>query len=48
MMRPSTSTRFAPFVIYVCAFHATWVAWPYLLYPRLIAGNNDATLIERF
>jgi multidrug efflux pump subunit AcrB len=21
----------------VCAFHLTWIAWPYLVYPRLVA-----------
>jgi membrane protease YdiL (CAAX protease family) len=30
-------TRLAPFLVYVCAFHLTWIAWPYLVYPRLVA-----------
>ena len=33
----------APFLSYVLAFHLVWVAWPYLVYPRLTAVG-DATL----
>src|SRR5262245_48034721 len=35
---------FAPFLGYVAAFHLVWIAWPYLLYPRLIAALGDRTL----
>jgi uncharacterized protein len=33
----------APFLAYVIAFHLVWVAWPYLVYPRLTAVG-DTTL----
>jgi membrane protease YdiL (CAAX protease family) len=33
----SFKTGFAPFLVYVVAFHLAWVAWPYFVYPRLIA-----------
>ena len=32
-----------PFLSYVAAFHLTWVAWPFIVYPRLTA-IGDATL----
>jgi membrane protease YdiL (CAAX protease family) len=32
-----------PFVLYVAAFHLLWMAWPFMLYPRLQAFG-DATL----
>ena len=33
-----------PFLLYVCAFHLAWIAWPYLVYPRLIAlGQRTLT-----
>jgi CAAX protease family protein len=35
--------RLDPFLTYVAAFHVTWVAWPFVVYPRLIA-IGDATL----
>ena len=34
--------RVDPFLTYVAAFHVTWVAWPFVVYPRLIA-IGDAT-----
>jgi membrane protease YdiL (CAAX protease family) len=30
-------SSFAPFLIYVAAFHLLWIAWPYFLYPRLLS-----------
>jgi uncharacterized protein len=35
---------FASFLGYVAAFHLAWIAWPYLLYPRLTAALGDRTL----
>jgi hypothetical protein len=35
--------RVDPFLTYVAAFHLTWIAWPFVVYPRLIA-IGDATL----
>lgn len=32
-----------PFLAYVAAFHLSWIAWPYVVYPRLVA-IGDATL----
>ena len=34
----------APFLIYVAAFHLVWIAWPWLLYPKLTAALGEATL----
>jgi CAAX protease family protein len=36
--------RWTPFVSYVTAFHLVWVAWPYVIYPRLTAALGDRTL----
>jgi len=36
-------SAFAPFLIYVVAFHVLWIAWPWLIYPRLLAVG-DRTL----
>ena len=34
----------APFLAYVVAFHLLWIAWPFFLYPKLLAvGNTTAT-----
>jgi membrane protease YdiL (CAAX protease family) len=33
----------APFLAYVVAFHVLWVAWPFFVYPKLIA-IGEATL----
>lgn len=34
----------APFLVYVAAFHLVWAAWPYLVYPRLVAiGERTLT-----
>lgn len=33
--RPAGTSRL--FVVYVAAFHLLWVAWPFLVYPRLTA-----------
>src|SRR5262249_23134816 len=41
--RPRHSS-FAPFIAYVIAFHLVWAAWPYLVYPRLVA-IGERTLI---
>ena len=35
--------RADPFLTYVAAFHLAWVAWPFVVYPRLSA-IGDATL----
>jgi CAAX protease family protein len=35
--------RADPFLTYVAAFHLTWVAWPFVVYPRLTAFG-EATL----
>ena len=35
---------FASILLYVAAFHLAWIAWPYLLYPRLTAALGDRTL----
>ena len=35
---------FAPFVAYIVVFHLAWIAWPFLVYPRLMAmGNGTLT-----
>lgn len=31
---------FAPFLLYVVAFHVLWIAWPFVVYPRLLAVGN--------
>src|SRR5215468_4335728 len=36
-------TSFAPFLVYVAAFHLLWIAWPVLLYPR-VQTFGSATL----
>lgn len=36
-------SAFAPFLAYVVTFHLVWIAWPYVVYPRLVAIGN-ATL----
>ena len=33
----SAGPRLAPLLAYVCAFHLAWIAWPFVVYPRLIA-----------
>ena len=30
-------SSFAPFLVYVVAFHLLWIAWPVFLYPRVVA-----------
>ena len=33
-----------PFLAYVVAFHLAWIAWPFVVYPRLIAiGETTLT-----
>jgi membrane protease YdiL (CAAX protease family) len=39
--RPSAVT---PFIAYITALHLAWIAWPYILYPRLTAALGDRTL----
>jgi membrane protease YdiL (CAAX protease family) len=34
---PDRRPAFAPFLAYVVGFHLAWIAWPYRIYPRLIA-----------
>ena len=36
-------TRLKPFLAYVVVFHLAWIAWPYVVYPRLVA-IGDTTL----
>lgn len=38
------SPAWAPFLAYVVAFHLAWIAWPYLLYPRLVAVGEKTLL----
>ena len=33
----SARPRLAPLLAYVCAFHLAWIAWPFVVYPRLVA-----------
>jgi CAAX protease family protein len=33
-------TSFAPFLVYVAAFHLLWIAWPLFLYPRVITFGS--------
>jgi membrane protease YdiL (CAAX protease family) len=40
----SPNHSFAPFLLYVVAFHVLWIAWPFVIYPRLLAvGNTTLT-----
>ena len=32
-----------PFLAYVAVFHLVWIAWPYILYPRLTAAFGQTT-----
>src|SRR5689334_15672935 len=34
-------TSFAPFLVYVAAFHLLWIAWPLFLYPRLVTLGSE-------
>jgi CAAX protease family protein len=34
----------APFLTYVAAFHLVWIAWPWLLYPKLTAALGEETV----
>jgi membrane protease YdiL (CAAX protease family) len=34
-------TSFAPFLVYVAAFHLLWIAWPLFLYPRLVSLGSE-------
>jgi membrane protease YdiL (CAAX protease family) len=36
-------TRLKPFLAYVVVFHLAWIAWPFVVYPRLVA-IGDTTL----
>ena len=40
----SRRDRAAPFIGYVAAFHLGWIAWPYVIYPRLTAAFGQETL----
>src|SRR6185295_7078627 len=35
---------FKDFLVYVVGFHLAWIAWPYFIYPRLVA-LGDTTLV---
>ena len=38
------SPALAPFVVYLIVFHVAWIAWPFLIYPRLLAiGSGTLT-----
>jgi CAAX protease family protein len=40
----SPNRSLAPFLVYVVAFHVLWIAWPFVIYPRLLAvGNTTLT-----
>jgi len=46
LTKPSRAEEYSgasPFLAYVVAFHLGWVAWPYVVYPRLMA-IGDTTL----
>ena len=34
----------APFLVYLAAFHLVWIAWPWVVYPKLTATFDQATL----
>jgi hypothetical protein len=36
-MPTRAGARLAPFLVYVGVFHLAWIAWPFVVYPRLIA-----------
>src|SRR5262245_29032867 len=33
-------SSFAPFLLYVAALHLLWIAWPFVLYPKLLTVGN--------
>jgi membrane protease YdiL (CAAX protease family) len=37
------NTSLTPFLAYVAVFHLVWIAWPYILYPRLTAAFGQTT-----
>ena len=41
---PRHTTSPVPFLVYVAMFHLAWIAWPFLVYPRLVAALGDRTL----
>lgn len=43
MVGRTRATALAPFVAYVVVFHLAWIAWPFVVYPRLTT-LGDATL----
>ena len=42
--KPGEKPRMAVFLAYVALFHLGWIAWPWLLYPRLTAALGEDTL----
>jgi hypothetical protein len=42
-LESTRKTRLMPFLAYVVVFHLAWIAWPYIVYPRL-AAIGTATL----
>jgi|SRR5262245_22555221 len=38
------TSGFLPFLAYVVTFHLVWIAWPYVVYPRLTAALGNTTL----
>ena len=42
--KPVRRPGMARFLIYVAAFHLVWMAWPWLLYPKLTAALGEDTV----
>lgn len=40
---PATKPGMPLFLTYVAAFHLVWIAWPWLLYPKLTAALGEET-----
>ena len=43
-MPTRAGARLAPFLVYVGVFHLAWIAWPFVVYPRLIALGERTLL----
>lgn len=43
-VRAARRGALTPFLAYVATFHLVWIAWPYVLYPRLTAAFGEKTL----
>src|SRR4029434_9995492 len=42
--RRTTGRGVVPFLLYVAAFQLVWIAWPWLLYPKLTAALGEDTV----